>query len=259
MEVARCEMRRAAVLDRLQSMGGCFARLHNGRPVNKISSQFASVLLAALALTACQKETTVASPAAPASSAPQPTAAPPQFRITASIQELMDAVIDPAADALWDSVGITVTAKGTEMRQPRTDEEWQEVRRRAIALIEGTNLLVMDGRRLVAPGSAVLDQNTQGVVSAKEGQELLDSQHQTFVQFSRALHDVGEQMLKAIDAKDAAGMMSAGAAMDGICENCHLKFWYPHQVIPELPPGFGAKKSAPNPQRIPLSPIDAAH
>ena len=171
----------------------------------------------------------------------------------------MDAVIDPSADALWDSVGIIVTPKGTEMRHPRSDEEWQEARRRAIALIEGTNLLIMDGRKLVAPGSAVLDQNIQGVVSATEGQELLESQHQAFVQFSRALHDVGEQMLKAIDAKDAAGMMSAGAAMDGVCENCHLKFWYPHQVIPELPPEFGVKKSVPNPQRIPLSPIDAAH
>jgi hypothetical protein len=224
------------------------------------SSQFASVLLAALALAACQKkETTVATPAELPSSAAQPTAAPPRFLITASIQELMDAVIDPAADALWDSVGIIVTSKGTEMRQPRSNEEWQEARRRAIALAEGTNLLIMDGRKLVAPGSEVLDQNTQGVVSAQEGQELLESQHQTFVQFSRALHDVGEQMLKAIDAKDAAGMMNAGAAMDGVCESCHLKFWYPHQVIPELPPEFGVKKSVPIPKRIPLSPIDAAH
>jgi hypothetical protein len=229
--------------------------------VVQMKSSFALVLLTVLALAACQKkETTVASPAAalPPSTA-QSTPAQPQFLITASIQELMDAVIDPAADGLWDSVGITVTSKGTEMRQPRTTEEWQEARRRAIALIEGTNLLIMDGRKLVAPGSEVLDQNTQGVVSATEGQELLESQHQAFVQFSRALHAVGEQMLKAIDAKDAAGMMNAGAAMDGVCENCHLKFWYPHQVIPELPPEFGVKKSAPVPKRIPLSPIDAAH
>jgi hypothetical protein len=222
------------------------------------SSQLALALLVALALAACQKRDAVSAVSSPTAALPTP-AAPPPFLITASIQELMDAVIDPAADALWDSVGITVTSKGTEMRQPRSDEEWQEARRRAIALIEGTNLLIMDGRKLVAPGSTVLDQNTQGVVSPKEGQELLESKHQTFVQFSRALHDVGEQMLKAIDSKDPAGMMSAGAAMDGVCENCHLTFWYPHQVIPELPPEFGVKKSAPIPKRYPLSPIDPAH
>jgi hypothetical protein len=224
------------------------------------SLPFLSLLSVALALAACQKKDAVAvsSVASPTAALPTP-AAPPPFAITASIQELMDAVIDPAADALWDSVGTTVTAKGTVVRQPRSEEDWKDARRRAIALIEGTNLLIMDGRKLVAPGSAVLDQNTQGVVSAKEGQELLESQHQTFVQFSRALHDVGEQMLKAIDSKDPVGMMNAGAAMDGVCENCHLTFWYPHQVIPEFPPGFGDKKSAPSPKRYPLSPIDAAH
>ena len=45
----------------------------------------------------------------------------------ASIQELMDAVIDPSADALWDSVSITTTKKGTVFHQPHTDEEWQEL------------------------------------------------------------------------------------------------------------------------------------
>jgi hypothetical protein len=213
------------------------------------------VFFAVFALAACQKREVAAVPTVPA--APAAPASP--FAITASIQELMDAVIDPAADALWDSVGTTVTSKGTDMRQPRSDEEWQEVRRRAISLVEGTNLLVMDGRKLVAPGSAVLDQNTQGVLSAKEGQDLLDSQHQTFVQFAHALRDVGRQMLKAIDAKDPVGMMNAGSAMDTVCENCHLTFWYPKQVIPELPADFGSSKAATKPKRYPLNPVEPAH
>jgi hypothetical protein len=210
-----------------------------------------SLFAALLGVSACQKtEVTAAVPA------PAPAVAPPAppFQIKASIQELMDAVIDPAADALWDSVSITQTVKGTVFHQPHTDEEWQEVRRRAISLIEGTNLLVMDGRKLVAPGSPVLDQGTSGVLSAEEGQKLFDSKHPTFVEFARALRDAGEQMLTAIDKKDSAGMMNAGAAMDGVCESCHLTFWYPNQVIPPLPPDFGLSKSAPKPKRIPLSP-----
>jgi hypothetical protein len=209
-----------------------------------------SFLAAILGVSACQKtEVTAAVPA------PAPTPAPPApFQIKASIQELMDAVIDPAADALWDSVSITETVKGTVFHQPHTDEEWQEARRHAISLIEGTNLLVMDGRRLVAPGSPVLDQGTSGVLSAEEGAKLFDSKHATFVEFARALRDAGEQMLTSIDKKDSTGMMNAGAAMDGICESCHLTFWYPNQVIPPLPPDFGLSKSAPKPKRIPLSP-----
>ncbi|HEY2783151.1 MAG TPA: hypothetical protein VGI90_20420 [Steroidobacteraceae bacterium] len=180
--------------------------------------------------------------------------APPPFQLVASIQELMDAVIDPSADALWDSVSIIETAKGTVFHQPHTNEEWQEARRHAIALVEGTNLLVMDGRKLVAPGSPVLDQGTSGVLSAEEGQKKFDAQHSTFVQFAKALREAGAQMLTAIDKKDATGMMNAGAAMDGVCESCHLTFWYPNQVIPPLPDDFGATKAVPKPKRIPLSP-----
>ena len=166
----------------------------------------------------------------------------------------MDAVIDPSADALWDSVSIIETAKGTVFHQPHTDEEWQEARRHAIALVEGTNLLVMDGRKLVAPGSPVLDQGTSGVLSAEQGQKRFHDQHAAFVQFSLALREAGAQMLTAIDKKDPTGMMNAGAAMDGVCEGCHLTFWYPNQVIPKLPDDFGATKAVPKPKRIPLSP-----
>ena len=205
------------------------------------------VLVVLSGLTACQKsEVTAAAPAA----AP----APPAYQVMASIQELMDAVIDPSADALWDSVSIIETVKGTVFHQPHTNEEWQEARRHAIALIEGTNLLVMDGRKLVAPGSPVLDQGTSGVLSAEEGQQKFESQHPTFVQFAKALREAGTQMLAAIDKKDATGMMNAGAAMDGVCESCHLTFWYPNQVIPPLPDDFGKTKAVPKPKRIPLSP-----
>jgi hypothetical protein len=215
-----------------------------------------TTVAALLGLAGCQQKdvtAAVATPAATPAGAPS-VPVPPPFLLKASIQELMDAVIDPSADALWDSVSITQTKKGTVFHQPHTDEEWQEARRHAISLIEGTNLLIMDGRRLVAPGSAVLDQGTSGVLSAEEGAKLFDSKHAVFVQFAHALRDAGEQMLASIDKKDSTGMMNAGATMDGICESCHLTFWYPNQVIPPLPDNFGASKAALKPKRIPLSP-----
>lgn len=223
----------------------------------KCPSLLVSSILLAFALCACQKSDVSAVPApltAPAPLQPQPPGPPPAFQIMASIQELMDAVIDPSADALWDSVSVTTTSKGTAFHQPHSEEEWQEARRHAIALIEGTNLLVMDGRKLVAPGSPVLDQGTAGVLGAEAGQKLFDAQHPAFVQFARALREAGTQMLNAIDKKDPTGMMNAGAAMDGVCESCHLTFWYPHQVIPPLPADFGATKAQPKLKRIPLSP-----
>jgi hypothetical protein len=223
--------------------------------VKSPSMLICSIFAAFSGIGGCQKSEVPAAVTVP-TAPPAPTVAlpPPPVQVMASIQELMDAVIDPSADALWDSVSITTTPKGTIFHQPKSEEEWREARRHAIALIEGTNLLVMDGRTLVAPGSPVLDQGTSGVLSAEAGQKLFEAQYATFVQFARALRESGTQMLTAIDKKDPTGMMNAGAAMDGICESCHLTFWYPNQVIPPLPADFGVTKAQPKPKRIPLSP-----
>jgi hypothetical protein len=141
-------------------------------------------------------------------------------------------------------VGTTITAKGVEDRQPRTDDEWRKVRVHAILLIEATNLLAMDGRRLVPVGGKVLDEEHQGVLSAVEGQKKLDDQHAVFVQFAGALRDTGEKMLRAIEAKDAAAMLEVGTEMDGVCESCHTTFWYPNQVYPSLANGITTLEEA---------------
>jgi len=59
------------------------------------------------------------------------------FKPTATVQDIMLSLIDPSADGIWNSVSTTITKTGTEDKQPRTDQEWQEVRRHAITLIEG--------------------------------------------------------------------------------------------------------------------------
>jgi hypothetical protein len=159
---------------------------------------------------------------------PQSTTPPAQpFKPTASIQEIMASMVDPAADTLWESVGSTATTTGIEDRQPHTNEEWQQVRSSAITLIESTNLLMMDGRRIVPVGGKLADEGTAGVLTAAEAQRRLTVQRTTFVQFASALHDVGEQMLKAVDAKDPVAMIEVGTALDEVCESCHTTFWYP--------------------------------
>src|SRR6266550_8592862 len=70
----------------------------------------------------------------------------PEFRVDATIGDIMDSIIEPAAEHIWDAVAITVTAKGREEKFPRTDEEWAELRRRAIQVMEGANLVLVPGR-----------------------------------------------------------------------------------------------------------------
>src|SRR5712691_3351567 len=53
----------------------------------------------------------------------------PEYQTTATIKDIMDSMVDPNADYLWESVATIVTAAGTEERAPRTDEEWTNLRK----------------------------------------------------------------------------------------------------------------------------------
>ena len=155
----------------------------------------------------------------------------------------MDSQVDPASDYLWESVATIVTKAGTEERRPRTDEQWKEVRRRAIQLIEGTNLLLMDGRHVAKPGEK--SENPGIELSPEEIEASINGDRATFITRAHALHDAGMKALAAIDAKNVEGLSDAGETIDEACEQCHLKYWYPPDAAERLKAGAGSvrKKS----------------
>jgi hypothetical protein len=161
-----------------------------------------------------------------------PTQSAQQYRLTATIQDLMDGIIDPSADVLWDSVAYIATTKGIEDRQPRTDEEWKTVRNSAITLIEAANLLSMPGRSVAAAHAPTDAPPGLGELSHAEIQQRIDATHDGFTQFARNLQDAGLKALAAIAAKDAQGLMDAGGTIDEACEACHVTYWYPNQKRP---------------------------
>ena len=172
--------------------------------------------------------------------APTPTSAA-EFRTTATIKDIMDSVVDPSADFIWDSVSTIVTRKGTEERRPRTDMEWKEVRRRAIALVEATNLLIMDGRKVARPGEK--SENPGVELGPEDIQGLIDADHASLIKFAHGLHDAGMKALAAIDKKDADALSDSGEAIDEACEQCHLKYWYPPDTPDILKKGSVRKTS----------------
>ena len=109
-------------------------------------------------------------------SAPTGTAekADPNFRLTATIQDIMDAEIDPAADFLWGSVALVSTKAGTEDRRPRTEKEWETVRNNAIILVEAINLLVMPGRRVATAGSRLDPSEVAAIDDPKDIQKTIE-------------------------------------------------------------------------------------
>jgi hypothetical protein len=137
----------------------------------------------------------------------------------------MLSMVDPSADFIWQSVASLVTEDGIEEKFPRTEEEWAEVRRHAITLLEATNLLLVPGRRVANPGDKV--ENPDLELTMEEIQKLVDDDPAAWMERAHTLHDNTVVALRAIDARDTQALLFSGDAIDQACEGCHIRYWYP--------------------------------
>jgi cytochrome c556 len=165
--------------------------------------------------------------------APAPKQSDELFQPTASIQEIMNSIIDPNIDYVWNSVASVATNKGIEERKPATDEDWKAVKQHAIVVFEATNLLLIEGRHAAREGTSTSAAPTE--LSAPEIDKLIAANHAEFITYAHALHETVGAAITAIEKKDADQLVEAGSAIDSICEQCHKKFWYPNDKRPPVP------------------------
>ena len=136
-------------------------------------------VLAVVAATACS----------PAEEEPAST-----FRPVGDMAQLMAGVVEPAAEVIWDAVGVIVDAEGEHQLAPQTEEDWLALRSAAYTVAESGNLLMMPGR--------ALDQGA-------------------WITMSQSLVEMGERALEAADARNLDAIFDVGAEIYYVCTNCH--------------------------------------
>ena len=122
----------------------------------------------------------------------------PPLQPTATVQELMAHMIDPAADLVWDAVGTVITEDSVDHWEPQTDEEWAVVRNGAVTLVESANLLMI--------GDRARDQDT-------------------WMRMTQGLIEAGNRMLEAVDARDTEAVFALGEEVYNACDTCHNLYW----------------------------------
>jgi len=150
------------------------------------------------------------------------------FRPTSTIKDIMLSVVDPSADAIWESVATVVDFEGIHEEFPETDEEWVAVRIEAIRIIEGSNMLLVPGRDVAEPGA---NSEFPGIeLEPEEVQELIEQDWAAWTEFAHGLHDMATITLAAIDARDTEALLASGEGLDVACERCHLNYRYPNDA-----------------------------
>ena len=166
--------------------------------------------------------------AAPAPEQPPPADVP--YRPVASIREVMNSVIDPSIDLVWNSVKTVIDDGRMTDHAPASDEEWAEVRRHALIVSEAANLLLMPSRPVAPPGAASMAPGIE--LPPEEIRALIDKNREGWHFYVQQLQDSLNPALAAIDAKDPQALVDAGEHIDTACENCHQVFWFPNAVAP---------------------------
>jgi len=147
--------------------------------------------------------------------------------INASIKEIMELIIDPSANGIWQAVATVVDREGIHERFPKTQKEWLDMRRAAVRIMEGGNLLTMPDREAAPVGAK---SKTPGVeLEPEQISSLVKKNRKSFNEFAQALRNLGAEALRASDDKNAALLLEIGDRMQPVCAGCHQTFWYPLQ------------------------------
>jgi hypothetical protein len=144
-----------------------------------------------------------------------------------SVKELMEHMIDPLADNIFDAVWWDNTAKGVVEHKPTTDEDWEKVKIGATTIVEGIELLKIP--RPFAPPGDVNDSlgPNPPELSPTQIQAKLDKDPVLWIAKIQALRNAGLEVLEIVKKKDTNALWQAGGDLDEACESCHLEYWYP--------------------------------
>jgi hypothetical protein len=182
----------------------------------------ASALLAAAFVT-----TTCSKPAPEPKPVPAKSALIGEITPVVSVKELMENMIDPLSDNVFDAVWWDNTTKGVVEHKPVTDEDWEKVKTGAVGIVEGIELL-----KVPRPWTPAGDlNNSQGPnapeLSPTQIQAKLDNDPVLWTAKIQALRNVGLEVLEIVKKKDSNALWQAGGDLDDACEACHLEYWYP--------------------------------
>jgi hypothetical protein len=118
----------------------------------------------------------------------------PALKPVASVDQVMDSIIIPSSQAIFDAV---VYDNGQLVQEPKSDDDWYRLRMHAVAVAEAGNLLLMPPR-------------------LKNEAE--------WVKWSHALTEAAVRVEQAADARSVDLLLKTGGEMYTACTQCHAKY-----------------------------------
>lgn len=143
------------------------------------------------------------------------------------VRAAMQQQINPAMLSIWEVTNNAMNDAGGIDPSQMDAANWRQV-------AEGAERLAAAGKAMseadtFVAASAGNTEVGEGEVSMADVQRYLDSDPRLFAQLAKAFAEHSEKLAAAARSQDAGAAGDLVAQMDGVCENCHARFWYPEQ------------------------------
>lgn len=147
-----------------------------------------------------------------------------------TVHESMTKHVDVIADEVW-AVGNAAMASDALIDPKMMDDaKWAKLADAATRLqAAATELGALKTYVVNRPGVTISDENIEGGTSSAQVQKNIDADIDGFRGMAGALAGHMGDLAAAAKAHDAARAGELVGQLDGVCENCHLEFWYPEQ------------------------------
>lgn len=148
----------------------------------------------------------------------------------ATMFEMMTKRIDPDADAIWAIGNAAIDDQALIDPSLMTEQSWVELAKASRRMsVHALDLSKLDPLVVAKAGVKILDEETEGVPGAAQVQGHVDKNPDVFRALAESLSIHATDLASAADARNAPEAGRLINEMDGVCESCHLEFWYPEQ------------------------------
>ncbi len=131
---------------------------------------------------------------APTACGTPPPSRPDLFTPVATVGQVMDAIVIPSSQAVFDAV---VYVNGEPTRAPRSDDDWHALQMHALAVAEAGNLLLIAPRVKAEPA---------------------------WTDAAAAMTRAAASAARAAEGKNVERVLTAGTALYATCTACHRAY-----------------------------------
>jgi hypothetical protein len=151
-------------------------------------------------------------------------------QVAQTFHEVMKDEVDVRADLVWAVGNAAIGDRGGIDAAKMSDADWVKLAEGAASLQQAAlKIATMDPLIVTRPGVKILDEDEPLGDKPQDIQARFDKDPEALRGMANALATHAGDIVTAAKAKDAARAGMLIDQLDGVCENCHVEYWYPSQ------------------------------